>query len=823
MRPLLLAFACIISSLSFAQNSRTIEGILQDEKGELIPFANVYVQGSTIGTTTNMEGVFILKTPNNQNLEIVFQYIGFIKKVVPVTFWDNKIQPIITLEKENFELSTFTVTANGKDPAYAIIKQAQKKRKKHLEQLDAYSGKVYMKGGFYLDQIPKSIPLIVSSEDMPDSSELGLLGLTESVANFYFEQPNNFKEEMLATKISGFSNGYSWNRVDQVIYNFYENMIKIPGLSDREFLSPIASTAMATYNFKLEGTFKENTYTVNKILVTPKRNADLAFDGYIYITEGLWNIYAIDLRVQKPTPIKLADTVRFKQSYALISDDIWLPRSLEMEVYLKFLGFGIRYHAVGMFSNYNLQPNFDKNFFSNEVFIVTDSVKKIDSTFWEQSRQIELSAEEKINYHEGDSIEKRMNSPEYLDSLDAKNNKLKVGDIILQGYSHRNRYKKRNWSVDPLLSIVQFNTVEGLVIQPYVTINDYSDRKTRGQYDFGLRYGHETATFSPQFAYSRSLNQKKLSGLSFEFGETMRQINNTNPIAEEFNTYYTLFSEQNFAKYYRSRYAKFRYQYEVVNGWLAGVSVGYESRISEHNRTNYTWKNVNHRVFTPNIGIKENNSFTINLVNKITFKQKYETYPDKKVVVGSTWPNFYVISNNAIATKSGDVSYNQIKLAIDDNVSVGNVGRLYYTGVIGKFLNQKNLSFVDYEHFNGNEIVFTPDIPDVKYDLASSLENRLKFHTLPFYSMSTNNAFVEAHVEHHFNGFIVNKLPLIRRTKFQTIVGVNALYTDAKKEFTELFLGVDNILGLIRVDFAAGYTKGGKIEPVFRIALKASF
>jgi hypothetical protein len=823
MRPLLLAFACIISSLSFAQNSRTIEGILQDEKGELIPFANVYVQGSTIGTTTNMEGVFILKTPNNQKLEIVFQYIGFIKKVVSITFWDNKTQPVIVLEKENFELSTFTVTANGKDPAYAIIKQAQKKRKKHLKQLDAYSGKVYMKGGLYLDQIPESIPLLISSEDMPDSSELGLVGLTESVANFYFAQPDNYKEEMLASKISGFSNGYSWNRVNQVIYNFYENLIKIPGLSDREFLSPIASTAMATYDFKLEGTFKENDYTVNKILVTPKRPADLAFDGYIYITEELWNIYAIDLSVQKPTPLKLADTVRFKQNYALISDDIWLPRSLEMEVYFKFLGFGINYHAVGMFSNYDIQPNFDKNFFSNEVFVVTDTVKKIDSTFWEQSRQVELSTEEKTNYFEGDSIEKRMNSPAYLDSLDAKHNKLKIGKLLLQGYNHRNRYKKRNWSIDPLISIVQFNTVEGLVIQPYITINDYSDRNAKGQYDFGLRYGHLTKTFSPQFAYTRSVNQKKLSGIGFEAGETMRQINNVNPIAEEFNTYYTLFAEQNFAKYYRSRYAKFRYQHELVNGWLAGISVGYESRISERNRTNYTWKNVEHRDFISNIGIKENNSLTFNFVNKITFKQKYETYPDKKVVVGSTWPDLYVISNNAIAISSNDVSYNQIKLAIDDNISLGNVGRFYYTGAAGKFLNQKNLSFVDYEHFNGNQVVFTPELMSAKYDLVSPLENRLKFHTLPFYSMSTSNAFVEAHVEHHFNGFIVNKLPLIRRTKFQTIAGANALYTDAKKEFTELYLGVDNIFGLIRVDFAAGYVKGGKIEPVYRIALKASF
>lgn len=823
MRLFFLGTFCLISSLLYSQNTRTIEGILVDEKGETIPFANVYIEGSTKGTTTNMEGVFLLKTPENENLEIVFQYIGYTKKVIPISFWNNKTQPTITLEKENFKLSTFTVTANGKDPAYAIIKQAQKKRKKYLRQLDAYSGKVYMKGGLYLNEMPESVPLLISEEDMPDSTELGLIGLTESVANFYFERPDKYKEEMLASKISGFSNGYSWNRVNQVIYNFYENMIKIPGLSDREFLSPIGTTAMATYDFKLEGTFIENSLTINKILVTPKRPADLAFDGYIYITEELWNIYAIDLRVQKPTPLKLADTVRFKQNYAQIDNDIWLPRSLEMEVAFKFFGFGINYHAVGMFSNYNIQPSFEKDFFSNEVFVVTDTVKKIDSTFWEKSRQVELSKEEKTNYHQGDSLEKRMNSPEYLDSLDARNNKINLSKIFLTGYTHRNRYQKRNWSIDPLLTIVQFNTVEGLVLAPKVSVTDYSDRKVKGQYEFGLRYSHTTQTFAPQFAFTKSLNKKKLSGFGIAIGETMKQINNSNPIANDINTYYTLWAEQNFAKYYRSRFAVFRYQHEIVNGWLTSLELGYESRISETNRTNYSWKDIPHREFTPNIGIRENNRLMVNLVSKITLKQKYETYPDKKVVVGSTWPNLYVISNNAFATNNSDASYHQIKLAIDDNVSLGNVGRLYYTGQVGKFFHHKNLSFVDYEHFNGNQVVFTPEIPSIKYNLASTLENRLKFHTLPFYGMSTNNAFVEAHIEHHFNGFIVNKLPLIRKTKFQTIVGANALYTDAKQEFTELFVGIDNIFSIIRMDFAAGYVKGGKIEPVFRIALKANF
>jgi hypothetical protein len=816
-----LLLSLLLTQLTFAQQTRTIEGVLQDVKGENIPFANVYVDGTTIGTTSNMDGEFTLKIKDNIDADIIFQYIGYTKKTLPISYWDTKIQAVIVLEKENFKLSTFTVSASGKDPAYAIIKQAQKQRKKYLKQIKEYSGRVYMKGGAYLTEIPKNIPFL-SDSAMPDSSDIGLLGLTESVANFHFKKPNQYKEEMLASKISGFSNGYSWNRANQVIYNFYETFVQINGISDRAFLSPIAPTAMASYNFKLEGVFNEDGYAVNKILVSPKRDVDLLFHGYIYITEELWNIYAIDLYLCKPTPLQMADTVKFKQGYALINEEIWLPRSLEMEVHFKFLGFGVTYHAVGMFSNYDVTPNFSDDFFSNEVLLVTDTVKKIDSTFWEKSRQVELTSDEKINYHKGDSIEARMNSPEYLDSLDAKSNKVKTMDLLL-GFTHKNRHKKRNWSIDPPLTIVQYNTVEGLVIHPKVRIRDYSDKKTSGRYVFGLRYGHQTKTFLPQFEFSKSLNKKKLSGFSFSVGEDMRQINNSNPISEEYNTFYTLQSEQNFAKYYRSKFVNLRYQQEILNGWSAGVELGYEQRISEHNRSDYKWKDINHRVFSPNIAIKENDRFHVNLASKITLQQKYETYPDKKVVIGSTWPDFYVFLNNAFATQESDASYHQLKLAIKDNISLGNFGRLYYTGQVGKFFSHNNLSFVDYEHFNGNEIAFTPEISSTPYLIGSELENLMKFHTLAFYNLSTNNAFVEAHVEHHFNGFIINKIPLLRRSKFQAVAGANALYTDALKEFTELYVGLENILSIIRIDVAAGYTKGGKIEPVLRFAVKANF
>ncbi|MFA8299621.1 MAG: carboxypeptidase-like regulatory domain-containing protein [Hyphomicrobiales bacterium] len=71
---LFLLFFSIISLSVFSQTG-TIRGFVYDKKtGEPIPFANVYFKGDTKGTTTTMEGYFVLSKvkPGDYNLCITF-------------------------------------------------------------------------------------------------------------------------------------------------------------------------------------------------------------------------------------------------------------------------------------------------------------------------------------------------------------------------------------------------------------------------------------------------------------------------------------------------------------------------------------------------------------------------------------------------------------------------------------------------------------------------------------------------------------------------------------------------------------------------------
>lgn len=83
MRLFIFIILFISTSLLFAQNG-TIQGVILDKEinNEPLPFANVFIKGSEIGTTSDIDGIYLLKAdPGTYTL--VFSFIGYEKIEVP--------------------------------------------------------------------------------------------------------------------------------------------------------------------------------------------------------------------------------------------------------------------------------------------------------------------------------------------------------------------------------------------------------------------------------------------------------------------------------------------------------------------------------------------------------------------------------------------------------------------------------------------------------------------------------------------------------------------------------------------------------------------
>ncbi len=74
---LVIAVVFLISATTMAQTSRVVTGAVTDSEGYTLPGVNVVVQGTTIGTITDIDGQYSLNVPDADNAVLLFSFIGF--------------------------------------------------------------------------------------------------------------------------------------------------------------------------------------------------------------------------------------------------------------------------------------------------------------------------------------------------------------------------------------------------------------------------------------------------------------------------------------------------------------------------------------------------------------------------------------------------------------------------------------------------------------------------------------------------------------------------------------------------------------------------
>jgi hypothetical protein len=805
-------FSLLLFTLFLQQTiATTISGKVTDENNQAVPFASVYIKGTTKGTTSNLQGFYSIELASGK-YELVFKLIGYKPETKEINTADGNQSINIKLIPESFLLNETVVKADGEDPAYAVIRQAQKKRKFYLEQVDAYSCDVYIKGEQRITKKPKKIMGIEVDPGDEIDSVTGIVYLSESVSKFNFKQPHKIKEEMISSKVSGDNKAFSYNQASDMLFNFYENLIQIDQLSEKGFISPISNTAMLSYRYKLLGTFFEDGQMINRIQVIPKRKNDPVFSGIINIMENTWRIQSAQLLLTKDAQIDFVDTLRINQIFLPVDKEVWLPFNTKFTFDFGIMGIKGDGMFVSVNSNYIVDPDFPKHFFTDETMKVNDDANKKDSAYWKDSRPIPLTMEEENDYHKRDSLSKIKKSKPYTDSLDRKNNKFKFKDLIL-GYNHINTFKKQYFSISAPLLGLQFNTVQGYNVS--TKINFTKVFENRKYYNVGgtLGYGFSDLNLYGSVHATYAYKPQKFAKVSVSAGKEYSQFNYHTPILPLINSLYSLLNEQNFMKIYQKDYVQIGHSSELFNGFYFTPSVEYAQRSALINKTNEAWVYSKNN-YTSNdpqdtsgnqYSFKSNQALEINVMIKYVFKQKYYTAPNVKMVTGSKFPAVIVNYRKGINALGSDVDYDLIEFRIEHNLNLKRLGNSTYSITAGGFLNNRKMYFMDYYHFNGNQTLFSG------FGLSD-------FQLLNYYTASTNNQFVEGHFEHNFLGFFLNKIPLIKKLKLQEIGKVSVLSTDGDNTYAELSIGVQ-CLGF-RADFITGFSNKNKVSSGIRIGIK---
>ncbi|WP_196889564.1 DUF5686 and carboxypeptidase regulatory-like domain-containing protein [Aureivirga sp. CE67] len=805
--------------------SAQITGRVTDTNNEGLPVVNVYTENELTGTTTNDDGLYILDIKKPGTYTIVFQYLGFQtwKKKVDIKKFPFELNAV--LKEESISLNEVTINSK-ENPAIPIMKSMIKHRKENLDKISEFSADFYSKGLLKIKDAPKKFlgQKVETGNAVLDSTRSGIIYLSETISKIDHKRPDKFKETIVASKTSGDDNGISFNQASEVDFNIYENTIDM----GKPIISPIASNAMANYRYKLEGSFyDDHGFMIYKIKVIPRRENNPVFSGYIYVVDEQWTVYGTDLKVSgKQMQQPVIKELHIKQTFNYQNqDEIWVVISQTLDFEAGIFGFNFNGRFSAAYSNYNFNPNFTKKTFGREILSFEEGATKKDSTFWENQRKVPLTLEETKDYKVRDSIVAREKTPEYLDSIDRAYNKWEWGNLF-SGYSYRNSKKDYRISFDMPWTEFRFNTVQGWNSNVNLDFSKYNEDKGSSFYASAtVEYGFSDDRVRPSgYVYYR-FNQKTRPAISVRGGNRVKQFNRSEPITPFLNTVSSLFFQDNYMKVYEEDFASIRYSQKIFNGVLFYANLGYYDRSPLYNTTDQTFFPKSNRAYTSNNpfdGQSLNAPFIANSIYKTSigfqfrFGEKYMSYPNFKISIPSSkYPTLLVQYGKAFGASNSDYNYDKIVGNIRQSFNIGNKGNFRYNISAGKFFNAENISAVDFQYFNGNELNFST---------ASRYTN--VFNLLPYYKIYSKSEYSTMHAEHNFNSFIMGKIPLLNKLNYNLVIGGHALFTKENKPYTEFTVGLDNVgfgkFRLFRVDYIKSYF-GNEQKDGFVIGAKIGF
>lgn len=815
---------CLFLCMSAALHAQiTISGTVTDIQGEPLPYCTIYVQETQSVAVSNEIGYYKLQVAPGV-YTLIFQYIGYEKTEQLVDASQANVIVDKQLAEELTDLDVVVIDANKEDYAYTIIRKAIEMRKIHLEEISGYSCSVYMKGLQKLVEAPDQIMGIQLNTIFDvDSNNTGIVYLSESSSSFYFQQPDKTKEIMHASKVSGNNTSFSWNDASGMQMNFYENLETLEGFSQRGFISPIADNALFFYTYHLLGQLYANGHTIYKIEVTPKRKTDPAYSGTIYITDHAYRIFGLQLSLTKENGVEFLDTFRVEQEYYYPDPEHIMLLTTRFSFTYDF--FSVRgngyFHAH--YSDYAINPQFPDQFFTGEVTKIEAGSNKQDSVFWEKTRPMQLTEEEQLDYAEKDALAIKKETRAWQDSADHEFNKFKFGQLIT-GYDYRNSHLDITGSTNPIFDLLQFNTVEGYVVQPRINVRYTPSDSITWEYGTTIRYGSATGGCLFSGSIRLRFDPFHKGRATVQGGSAFRQYNREG-IVPLFNTAYALLLEENYLKAYGQDFVQLDVERELfTNGLYINSGVQYAHRYRLQNAPDLQPWIQYERVFA------DNNTFqtaeqtiaythpipdivSAYIAAKYVIKQTYIAHPTEKFVLSPKYPIIEARFQFTASPDSFSAYHNSIiDVQVQDDISLKLAGSMHLAFRYAQQFASGETDIADQLQAAGNATLF-------------SRLTETGFLVLPYYAATTDAYISSAHVQWHLDGFLFRKLPLFKQLRMDPVFTMNMLHSEEIPMYIECAAGVEHLFNIMRIDAAFVPYAGtiNELVPPFRLLIGFGF
>lgn len=779
----------------FGQNP-VITGTVSDSLGP-VSFAGIWCAESHTGVVANEAGQFNIILPNGSKT-LQFRALGYATQTLNIV--NLKVPRItITLHPESYTLNEIEILS-GDDPAVAIIQRALQKQPQYLQQTSTYSCNTYIKGLQHIDRIPKNASRLVSLSkgSIRDTQALkGTVYLSESISQYHSAAPNDEKEIMISSKLSGNNRSFSFNNYSGMKLNLYKPFLSLGAATERPIISPLNAAAFSYYRFFLKGTFTENGQRIHKIKVVPISKNEPCVYGHMYIHDSTWQVCGYEMVISKARQLQFADTLELACRYVWLPDDLlWMPQLQELRFNFNVFGFKGSGYFIASLTQYKINPETVKGFFNAAAIEIQNGSNTKDSTYWNAQRPIPLTHDERADYRRKDSVFAFEQQTRVMDSVDRIKNRFKPL-CILTGYTWQKRSQQVSYNVFGLLDEGwQFNTVEGhhlgTEIQRLWRDSTYREHESALQLSYAFALKRFNISGYHQFLY----NPLKNSSIKIVVQNGVQSFQPLLPFFKFQNTWYSLFAQLNYLKLYWSRSLKLVYESEWSNYCFFKGRFSFEERSALQNTDLSTWYKGFGNTYMSNAPFHPNNN---NLIFKtqyasiqelewtFRFKQRYIALPHLKINNGSPYPKVQIGFKSALPLNKDWAQFIFTRISLWHTFKLNRFGMLQCRAESGTFLNAKNTGLMDYKHFYGNLTVFQ----NLPID---------GFRNTPYFVYSTLKPYLQWHSELHLKGLLLDKVPVLNRLNVQEVLGFHSLYIQDKSPLTQVVLGIEKIAKIFRVD-----------------------
>lgn len=803
-----------------------VNGLITDkETGEVLSFVAVSFPELGTGVTTDLDGVYQF-TSSRPITKMEVSYLGYVSQTIVLQAGqEQKVDVLLVAEGQ--QLQEVVVEAKKKryknkdNPAVTLIRKVRAARADNtiVGQTDYVEYGQYEKLRLDLTNIDSAFQQkgVFSKfdflfDDLDSSSLTGNPSLSffvqETNSTLYQQKsPAVTKEVKHGVSTSGLTDLLDQDGIDFFLDKMYQDIDiydEYINVVDKRFVGPVSSIGPQVYRYYIMDTVLYNSTTCYRMQVWPRNDQSYAFKGDLFIDTTTLAITKVDLSISDNINLNFVDGLALIQIYTPHKKNTFVPISKELIIEFK-LDKGDKRGIIGRrkvsFKDFKFDKKRSEQIFKTpENIILEEGYRNRSEAYWEEVRHEKLNKYEEAVYVKMDSLQKAPRFKRWMKTIEVITTGLvDVGPV----------------SFGPLFSLYSFNSVEGTRLRLGVETNDSFSSKTRlGLY--GL-YGLKDKRFKYGATIKHSFNKDLSVFPRNEIALNYKHVTNYPGLNLQFvddDNFFLSFKRGNDSQMLLLEAFTLNYTKEYRSNISFGLQLRHEVQ-KGYGALAYTYQGLDGQTkVLPYVGVAEAGV----MLRYAPGQAIYEGQKRRKNIKNNK-PIFTAYYNMGIkGIGKGDYNYHRIQVKMF---------KRFYAGFLGY-----GDMILEGGTIQGKKLPYTLlNLPEAN---QSFFYNPLSYNMMNFLEF-TNQHYGSVFYTHFFEGLILNRIPLIKKLKWRTLVSAKVLYGSiddklnpnknphlvqfskgtnnlplttvlGKEPYVEMSVGIYNIFKVFRVDFVKRVT-----------------